>query len=507
MIENYRIKTTLLCVLLFTLFSTHSNGKDISELSFKNVTSKVLVGETCEAGKPFDVDFIDANNDGLFDLFAFSHGGVSHCLYLQNKDGTFNYIDGHTSNYTQSKIPPRGSSRATFADLNGDKKEDFTGLEADITSAVWLNITESGAHIPKYKNKSKWCESHDHCTIGELNGDGVIDVIHNDGRINAASGRPVKNIKKAGNWNAVDINNDSWPDLIDPSKGGYWKNHNNSYTWVPTPELLLCEGGRIQDYADYNNDGFIDVLCSNGNAKTKNNGGSWFIFKNVNGNSFKNMTSGSGIDKLGWLPYWTSYSNTYNADLNNDTLIDITFAGLHYTKGKGLVVMQNKGDFIFEKVNLNFNDHCQGNYKCKPRVDIADYNNDGQLDLLKMYAGSDKTSIELYENTSTNNNNWIKIRVRGKNKNTDGLHTKLNFYDANSNELLSSYQILSHFDGRMRYIHTGLGSAEKVNVEITWPHEDGVEMLNSVKPNQELILYYSKNGTEVIKNWTPGNGW
>ncbi len=511
-LKKFTLLTSLHFIFFCTTFSL-ANSND-AHINFKNVTHKVIIGDLCKADNPFDVDFMDANNDGYFDLFSFSHYGVKHCLYLQKQDDshTFVYVDGNQTNYNQTSVPPRGSSRATFLDLNGDKKEDFTSLEADIKSAVWFNNTEKENFIPKYKTKKSWCASRDHCNIGEINGDGFIDVIHNDGlAVSYLKGRKIANLKSKGSWEAIDINSDTWPDLVDASNGGFWKNDNGKFNWIEIQSLSVCKGGKHQDFADFDNDGYIDLICANGKSKTNNNGGSRFLLKNLDGKNFKNVTKNSGIEYIGWKAYWSNYSNTYAADFNNDGLIDIVFAGSSYKKGKGLEFLINKGNFKFTSPNIYINDHCNapdmGSYGCKPRVDVADFDNDGLLDLAKMYSGFEKSSVEIYKNTTTNDFNWLKIRVRGKNHNTDGLHTQINIYENETNKLITNYQVSNHFDGRMKYLHAGLNKYSKVNVEVIWPHDDGTEIFKNISSNQELIIYYSMTGSKIVKNWKPGNGW
>src|SRR3546814_6711967 len=55
----------------------------------------------------------------------------------------------------------------------------------------------------------------------------------------------------------------------------------------------------------------------------------------------------------------------------------------------------------------------------KPRADVADFDNDGRLDIIKTQFPS---NIGLWRNTVDNEGNrWMKVRVRGGGGNSDGV--------------------------------------------------------------------------------------
>ncbi|HSN52820.1 MAG TPA: CRTAC1 family protein [Woeseiaceae bacterium] len=470
-------------------------------IRFEDVTTRVIES-SCRAKNPFDFDFMDANADGLYDVFAYSHLGVEHCLYVQKRDGsgTFGYVSGSEANYRQEKVPPRGSSRAGFIDLDGDGFEEITTTEADILAAVFPNETSGVGATPRYGTKQAWCAAKDQCTVGDLDGDGRMEKIRGDRSIetivSGASFAPAAGPRAASGWYVVDLDGDSWPDLVDVAAGGYWRNVRGDLSWQAVPGFAPCTFGRHQDFADFDNDGDLDIACASGAANVKNTGGSRHLLRNDGGSRFTEVTAGSGFEQLAWLPYYSSYSNSYAADFDNDGLVDYVTSGSSYRLGAQ--VLRNVGGLKFQLQTLEFAGQF-ANGGGKPRVDVADYDHDGWLDLL---TGQDAApSVRVYRNVTGGPGNWLGLRLRGAGDNTGGLHATVRVYRAGGEELLGSFQVLNHPDGQMHDVHAGLGDTRQVDVQITWPHAGGVEWLRGIDANQTVHVTYRPEGSAIQQGW------
>jgi len=475
-----------------------------THMTFIDITADVLRGSSCAPANHFDFDFMDSNGDGLSDLFVFSHEGVEHCLYVQRSDGsgTFDYVGGGAANYRQEKVPPRGSSRAGFIDLDGDGFEEITSIEADITSAMFPNETGEVGGTPRYGTKREWCAARDFCTVGDVDGDGRLEQVRSDRSAKSiVSGEQVleaTGARASSGWSVVDLDGDSWPDLVDVSAGGYWRNVQGRLSWQAVAGFARCTFGRHQDFADFDNDGDLDIACASGTAELKNAGGSRHLLRNDGGGRFTEVTSGSGFEQLAWLPYYSSYSNSYAADFDNDGWVDYAMSGSSYRTG--VQILRNAGGMKFELQGLEFASQFT-NGGGKPRVDVADYDHDGWLDVL---IGQDAApSLRLYRNVSGARHNWLGVRLRGAGHNTGGLNATVRVYRAGSEDLLGSYQVLNHPDGQMRYVHAGLGETDRVDVEVRWPHAGGVERLREVDVNQTLLITWRSGGSSVREGWRP----
>src|SRR3546814_478359 len=75
----------------------------------------------------------------------------------------------------------------------------------------------------------------------------------------------------------------------------------------------------------------------------------------------------------------------------------------------------------------------------KPRADVADFDNDGRLDIIKTQFPS---NIGLWRNTvDTEGNRWMKVRVRGGGGNSDGVGASVRWYRPGTSQLVSHLDV------------------------------------------------------------------
>ncbi len=166
----------------------------------------------------------------------------------------------------------------------------------------------------------------------------------------------------------ADLNNDDLLDIIIASKnpdGGYelliYKNEGTgAFTMMYKQEFLSIYGGTSFDCGDYDNDGDLDIICTN-SIDTK-------IFQNQGNFVFNSLYS---VSLKGF-----NYSSSRWIDYDNDGDLDILITGQEnwasYT-----VLYQNQGNNVFiEQTDVSFYGVSTGNN------DWGDYNNDGFPDLL-----------------------------------------------------------------------------------------------------------------------------
>lgn len=219
----------------------HNNGDG----TFTDIapTADVPGGETALSAAMADI-----NNDGYLDLFITSPGhlgvrfppAAQHTdrLYLNNGDLTFTDISE-----SAGVLGGLGSCAAAFSDYDNDGWMDlYVGICNDI------HFTPRPFHL--YRN----------------NGDSTFtDVAVQAG------------IDKPGFWMAValgDIDNDGDFDLFATSSGPnnppfgeqshvlYRNNGDGSYTDIAPPDMADSEFGWGASFADYDNDGFVDLFFS-----------------------------------------------------------------------------------------------------------------------------------------------------------------------------------------------------------------------------------------------------
>ena len=182
----------------------------------------------------------------------------------------------------------------------------------------------------------------------------------------------------------------------------------NAEVLVPTWNYPMCQpwwewtqGGFVV-YGDYDNDGWLDMLLTSNNNTTLLQGdGSWWGGKTIHGET-------GGYEELRGLRYGSSAW----LDYNNDGYLDFIIAGNpdgNNARDKAVLQLyKNNGgtSFVKDEVNTavlagaavwsNSGDDCSRNHFA-----IADFNNDGWVDLVVNGQGSNGSRIlELYINNA-----------------------------------------------------------------------------------------------------------
>lgn len=127
-------------------------------------------------------------------------------------------------------------------------------------------------------------------------------------------------------------------------------------------------------FADYNNDGYLDILF--------NPGSSVYLFRNNNGFSFTDVTDAAGLTGY-------RFRNLVWADYNNDGHLDV-LAGLPVS---AIYLFRNNGNGTFTDVRAQLGLPDSGT-----RPLLLDYNRDGLLDILIISSSESR----LYKQTDTN---------------------------------------------------------------------------------------------------------
>ena len=198
-----------------------------------------------------------------------------------------------------------------------------------------------------------------------------------------------------------DYNVDDWQDIIltngdrSPRRSRQFRNNSNkqiqrtfffknqegqfkevsNYIGIPNSRY------RTATWADYNNDGFPDLLIGTSMASKPLQ-----LYKNMDGLSFTNISSMAGITEGG-----SPVVHGIWADYDNDGNIDIFQAG----KGRSYLY-RNKGDGTFEEVTEASG--IDGNYFSNSAL-WFDANNDGYQDLILVNKGTNTMFLNLGDGT------------------------------------------------------------------------------------------------------------
>lgn len=191
-----------------------------------------------------------------------------------------------------------------------------------------------------------------------------------------------------------DLNNDGYPDLF-VSNGGaasinsnnflYFNNGDGTFIKITSGDIIIGNQKSIgSTIADINNDGFDDIFVANRDGQNN------FTYINNKDLSFSLITSG-GIVSDGGNSNGSSF-----ADFNNDGLIDI-FVSNFFEKN---FLYKNNGGFQFEKVeNILPVDVTSTSISAS----WADFNNDGNSDLIIVNAAGAGIENNFYTNDGNGN--------------------------------------------------------------------------------------------------------
>jgi|GEM_PF-1528520 len=193
-----------------------------------------------------------------------------------------------------------------------------------------------------------------------------------------------------GSCIAVDINNDSYPDLVftGNSSGNVYilKNSaDNNFTETTIPIGYGLNGSAAS--GDLNNDGLVDLVVT---SDSYSGGGSIKILRQKNDGSFSLSSVNTNY----------STSSVKCADVNGDGLLDIVVLSSY--PQPCVLVYYNLGNMNFKLgQQLNFSQACKD-------INVNDYDNDGDMDIIV-------SSNDMYIIENINNKGFALPKIIGQN--------------------------------------------------------------------------------------------
>lgn len=461
------------------LYRNNGNG------TFTDATLQTGTGHT---GYGIGCCIGDYDNDGNKDLFITNFG--QNVLYRNNGDGTFTDVSQHAGIADESLF----SAGCAFADYNNDG-----WLDLIVINYVILNLQDapdcSQDGIPAYCRPEDFPPAPD--KLYRNNGDGTFTNVTQETGINL-QGRGLGVV-----W--TDIDNDSWLDLYiaNDRDANFLYRNNGDGTFTELGELqgmARNEHGDAEssmgiDTADYDNDGDLDLILTHYQAETNT------LYQNDGNGVFWDITAQSRLGEPTLLPLaW----GTNFADFDNDGWTDLFFANghLHDNIEKfeevGIYKQQNQlfynqGNGLYTDISKKCGDGLQIEKSSRGSV-FGDYDNDGDLDMLIMNIAD---TPDLLRNDTPPQNNWLSIKLIGKETNRDAIGTKVTLQVGDTTRRIEVKSGGSYLSQNQFRLQVGLGTAKKVDqLAIKW--QNGIqEILENVKSNQQLTI---EEGSGIISN-------
>ena len=415
------------------------------------------------AGYSMGVAAADYDNDGFVDLFV--TGYKTDRLYRNNGDGTFSDVT--------NKLPQVNAGWSTSAgwfDYDRDGRLDlFVARYMDwdfVGGSLFCGGPTSALRAYCHPDNFKGAAN----LLFHQRPDGSFDDVSKASGIADPSG---KGLGVA----FADFDNDGWPDVFvanDSVRQSLYRNKGNG----TFEDIALISGAAYDedgktfagmgiDCADYDNDGYVDVLIttlSNEKYALYHNNGDLSFTYATNTSAVGQITllnSGWGarfvdVDNDGWRDLFVAQSHVLDT-------IDKTTAYLKYKQP--LLLMRNTGKRF---VNVSATAGAPFNTPLAARgAAIGDLNNDGQPDAV--VAVLDAAPVILRNNATANH--WLAISLVGSKSNRNGIGARVTVTGAAGQKQIfdagTAGSYLSSSDPR---IVVGLGSARSVkSIDVRWP--------------------------------------
>ena len=369
---------------------------------FTEVSEDIGLGDGYTYG--LSVSASDLNNDGWTDLFISNDYDEPDFLYYNNGDGTF-------KNVILDKIKhiSRFSMGTDTGDINNDGAIDLLTLDMAAEDHYRSKTNMRSMNAQEFKEMIDKGDHHQYMfnTLQLNNGSGEFSDIANIAGIS----------KTDWSWAGllVDLDNDGFKDIV--ISNGVKKDVRNNDFLTGLYEKLKTDS---QDFFDMSKLAPSNPLPN-------------YIYKNKNGYEFENVTKKWGFD----MP---SFSH-----------------GLSY----------------------------------------ADLDNDGDLDIV---SNNMETEASIYKNNT--NGNYLKVELEGSSKNTFGYGTKVIIYHNNKIQIEENTVTRGYFSSKEPKLFFGLGKEKTIDsMRVIWP-DNKTLTYNDIDVNKTIRVKYSKASDLYVNNKT-----
>ena len=332
---------------------------------------------------PCSIAVADLNRDNRSDIVVVNYGTSELVLFLSNRNGTF------TTNSYSTGTNAHPSSVAV------DYLDDDDYLDIAVANSVSHNVAiflgDGNGQVTTMKTYPvNWNAYLQFLVTGHFDDDGNCDLAVIDSRQNYviifqgskngvfadATYQSTGEKSKPYSMVAADLNRDYRSDLIIVNNGGNDLLLLNSYIFRATADQSfdstgLNAGPLYPTVADMNNDGHLDILVTNVDAENI------VVFMGLGNGSFMQPQS---------ISLWAQSNSHATGDFNKDGRLDIAVAISTYDT-VGIYFIRRNGTVYY-------------GYDCTLKLDsqpksivVADFNNDGNLDIATANYGTDDVAI------------------------------------------------------------------------------------------------------------------
>ena len=451
---------------------------------FVDVTEASGVGHH---GYGVGVCVADYDNDGWLDLYVTNFG--SNVLYRNNGDGTF------TDRTAEAGVQVLDwSAGCAFADVDADG-------DLDLYVANYVNFSVE-THTPcRVNGILVYCSPRVYDGVKDIffrnNDDGTFtEDTENAGFDNlAARGLGVTFADYDADGDAdLYVANDADANFLYNNDGNGRFREQSQYSGVALSEHGLVENGMGVAFGDYDNDTWLDLVVTNFQHQTNT------LYHSDDGEFFTDQTYSSGTGDIS-LPYLAWGVNLF--DFDHDGFQDIFIANGHIHDNVTLI----DSSTTYAQLNHLFRNNRNGTFtdvttesgsglalqRSSRGSAVGDIDNDGDLDLVVSNVGK---GVDILRNDGGHRSgNWINLKLVGTVSNRAAIGARVLIKGSDYHqirEVRSGSSYLSHNDLRL---HFGVGTQEKVELEIRWQHGT-IQRFEDVPVNRFLKIVEGDNQIE-----------
>ena len=438
----------------------------------------------------------DYDNDGFADLYVTNYGG--NTLYRNGGDGTFTDVTKHAG-----VAAGDWSASAGFLDYDNDGSLDlFVTRYVDWS---FQNNRYCGEKKPGYR---AYCHPDNYGGLTDVlyrnNGDGTFTDVSVKAGISNPDGKGL-------GVSFADYDDDGFMDVYvanDSVQGFLYRNNGNG----TFSEVGLLAGvgfnedgktfaGMGVEFADYDNDGRPDIIVTDlSNERYR-------LFRQNDDGSFRDATNMSGVGAAtlpfsGWSTRFFDYDNDGWKDLFvaqghvMDT-IEKTSPNLRYLQPP-LLLRNVSGRFVRVMPGAPFQREWAGRGAA-----FGDLDNDGDIDVVVSTTGQNAVVLR---NDGGNRKRWLAIRAVGHKSNRDGIGCRVRVVSASGlNQHFTVNTAVGYLSASDKRLLVGLGDESVAKlVEIRWP--SGVlQRFENVKAGEALVATEPASGGERRRSPSDGS--
>ena len=456
---------------------------------YQNQGDGTFVDVAMEAGVDFThwgsgPAFGDIDGDGDLDLFIGSVHGDSYYL-LENRDSIFVDITGASG----IQLTSPNTFSATFFDYDRDGFVDIflshwgtNRQSGNETETVWRNqgdgsfvasSIETGVAAGLTENDTDWSYTPN---FSDIDQDGDSDLL----------------MTSDFGESQVFLNNDD---------GSFTKTTNRA---VIVDQNGM--GASVGDYDnDGDMDWFVTSIYTRDVLDSSVEGGEELfgnrLYRNRGAGVFEDVSGTAGIEDGGWG--WASCF----ADFDNDGSLDIVHTnGWTYDKNKNFALdrtryFRSRSDGTFEESGLEvgLSNVAQGR-----GLVCIDSDRDGDLDLV--ITNSSSEHIIYFRNDAVNNNHSLTIRLEGSGANRFGIGAWITATTSNGSQVRELGGHNNYVSHNPFEVHFGLGDSTEVDIEVRWP-DGSVTTRENLAVDQLITIAQEISNTRLVVSQGDGDGY